>query len=98
MKQHSVRRSHMPANKPGDAPKDAKKFVNFNTAATNGVAPAESAFVRDEAYEESPGVAQALAAIDARAPVILIAGRAGTGKPRPGPSPTTPPRPHSHPP
>jgi ATP-dependent exoDNAse (exonuclease V) alpha subunit len=43
---------------------------------------AEPEFVRDEVYEASPGVGQALAAVDARAPVILITGRAGTGKTR----------------
>jgi hypothetical protein len=43
---------------------------------------AETEFVRDEAYEASPGVAQALAAVDAQAPVILVTGRAGTGKTR----------------
>jgi ATP-dependent DNA helicase PIF1 len=42
----------------------------------------EPEFVRDEAYEASPGVAQALAAVDAKAPVILLTGRAGTGKTR----------------
>jgi ATP-dependent exoDNAse (exonuclease V) alpha subunit len=44
--------------------------------------PAEPEFVRDEAYEASPGVGQALAAVDAKAPVILLTGRAGTGKTR----------------
>jgi ATP-dependent DNA helicase PIF1 len=51
----------------------------------NGAPPArqpEPEFVRDEAYEASPGIAQALAAVDARAPVILLTGRAGTGKTR----------------
>jgi ATP-dependent DNA helicase PIF1 len=43
---------------------------------------AEPEFVRDEAYEASPGIAQALAAVDAKAPVILLTGRAGTGKTR----------------
>jgi ATP-dependent exoDNAse (exonuclease V) alpha subunit len=82
MKQHSVKQPVESAHQPGDA----KKFANFNrSVAVKGSAPAqpaESAFVRDEAYEASPGVGQALAAIDARAPVILIAGRAGTGKTR----------------
>jgi ATP-dependent DNA helicase PIF1 len=39
-------------------------------------------FKRDESYEASPGVAEALAAIDAGAPAVLIIGRAGTGKTR----------------
>jgi len=82
MKQHSVKPPAEPAHQPGDA----KKFANFNRAlAAKGstpAQPAESAFVRDEVYEASPGVAQALAALDARTPAILIAGRAGTGKTR----------------
>ena len=80
MKQHSVKQPAESAHQPGDA----KKFANFNrSVAVKGSAPAQpAAFVRDEAYEASPGVGQALAAIDARAPVILIAGRAGTGKTR----------------
>src|SRR3954469_4706934 len=39
-------------------------------------------FQRDETYERSPGVGEALAAIDAGAPVVLVVGRAGTGKTR----------------
>jgi len=79
MKQHSVKQPLESAQKPGDA----KKFANFNRAlAAKGNPPAEAAFVRDEVYEASPGVRQALAAIDARTPAILIAGRAGTGKTR----------------
>jgi ATP-dependent exoDNAse (exonuclease V) alpha subunit len=42
----------------------------------------ESEFVRDEAYEASSGVGQALAAVDANVPAILLTGRAGTGKTR----------------
>lgn len=37
-------------------------------------------FQRDSAYELSQGVLEALAAIDAMTPVVLIVGRAGTGK------------------
>lgn len=37
---------------------------------------------RDPDYEASPGVAEALAAVDAGAPVLLVTGRAGTGKTR----------------
>src|SRR3954469_25989878 len=39
-------------------------------------------FQRDAAYERSPGVSEALAAIDAGAPVVMVVGRAGTGKTR----------------
>lgn len=39
-----------------------------------------SVFVRDMAYENSAGVHEALTAVDAGAPAILILGRAGTGK------------------
>jgi len=60
----------------------AKKFAQFNRAAAKGPRAAEADFVADEAYEASPGVKQALAAIDARTPAVLIAGRAGTGKTR----------------
>src|SRR4051794_6454310 len=41
-------------------------------------------FQRDAAYERSPGVSEALAAIDAGAPAVLVVGRAGTGKTRLG--------------
>jgi ATP-dependent exoDNAse (exonuclease V) alpha subunit len=85
MKQHSVKQSHVPASKLGGVAKDAKRFVHFNRAvAAQGDRPAESEqpFVRDEAYEATPEVARALAAIDARAVAVLVAGRAGTGKTR----------------
>src|SRR5712671_257795 len=85
MKQHPVKQPDASARRADSAAKDAKKFAHFNRAvATKANIPAisESEFVRDEAYEACPGVGQALAAIDARAPVILIAGRAGTGKTR----------------
>jgi ATP-dependent DNA helicase PIF1 len=42
----------------------------------------EAAFVRDGDYEASPGVGEALAAIDSGCPVLLVTGRAGTGKTR----------------
>jgi ATP-dependent DNA helicase PIF1 len=86
MKQHSVRQPHVPARKLDGVAKDAKTLSQFNRAiAAQGVRPAESAqsaFVRDEAYESTPEVARALAAIDARAAAVLVAGRAGTGKTR----------------
>jgi ATP-dependent DNA helicase PIF1 len=60
-----------------------KKFAHFNRSGTGKPSPPpEKAFVPDPAYEASPGVKEALAAIDARTPVVLIAGRAGTGKTR----------------
>src|SRR5215467_3264631 len=79
MKQHSAKQPVESARQPGGA----KKFANFNRAgAAKGNAGAEEAFVRDEIYEATSEVARALAAIDARTPAILIAGRAGTGKTR----------------
>src|SRR5262249_61575816 len=78
-----MKQSQGPASKPNSAKNDAKNFAHFNRGiAVKGNAAAESAFVRDEAYEATPGVGQALAAIDARTPAVLIAGRAGTGKTR----------------
>jgi hypothetical protein len=62
-------------------PGGVKKFASFNRGTAKGASP-EPAFVPDQAYEASPGVKQALAAIDGRTPVVLIAGRAGTGKTR----------------
>jgi polynucleotide 5'-kinase involved in rRNA processing len=60
-----------------------KTFGKFNRAAAAKNRPNDEAkFERDEAYESSPGVREALAAIDQRAPVIMIVGRAGTGKTR----------------
>jgi ATP-dependent DNA helicase PIF1 len=86
MKQHSVRQPQVAASKPDGVAKHAKKFTHFNRAVVaQGDRPAESgqsAFVRDAAYEATPEVAQALAAIDARAALVLVAGRAGTGKTR----------------
>src|SRR5260370_38896224 len=80
MKQHSVKQPVESTHQPGDT----KKFANFNRAvAAKGNAPAESAFVRDEDYEATPGVRQALAAIHARTPAILMAGRVRTGMTRP---------------
>ena len=42
----------------------------------------DGGFRRDAVYEASPGVADALAAVDDGAPVVLVTGRAGTGKTR----------------
>ena len=41
---------------------------------------AQSDFVADPSYEALPGIADTLKAIDAHSPVILVLGRAGTGK------------------
>ncbi len=38
--------------------------------------------LRDEAFEASPGIREALDAIDGGAPLVLVTGRAGTGKTR----------------
>lgn len=59
-----------------------KSFGEFSARLPQQPPPREHRprFVRDEAYESSPGVREALAAIDAGAPVVLITGRAGTGK------------------
>jgi ATP-dependent DNA helicase PIF1 len=66
-----------------EKPVSARKFASFNGAvALQGNAAPKEPFVPDETYEASPGVGQALAAIDAKMPVMLIAGRAGTGKTR----------------
>ncbi len=79
MKQPSIKQPKGEALKPGSA----RKFASFNRDVTpKRGAASETEFVRDEAYEATPGVCQALAAIDARAPAILITGRAGTGKTR----------------
>ena len=60
-----------------------KKFANFiHGVLAKASATSETAFVRDEAYEATLGVRQALAAIDASTPAVLITGRAGTGKTR----------------
>lgn len=66
-----------PAEKSGGA----RKFRDFNR---NAARPAgrEPGFVRDDTYEASAGVGEALAAVDAGAPIILLTGRAGTGKTR----------------
>jgi ATP-dependent DNA helicase PIF1 len=39
-------------------------------------------FKRDHQYESSPGIKEALAAIDEGHPIVLVVGRAGTGKTR----------------
>ncbi len=63
-------------------PAKSKRFGKFNgTAATQPPRPAAQ-FKRNEEYEASPGVAEALAAVDGGAPALLIVGRAGTGKTR----------------
>jgi ATP-dependent DNA helicase PIF1 len=60
----------------------ARPFAQFNRGAARGSLAAETTYEPDAAYEASPGVKQALAAIDGGTPAVLIAGRAGTGKTR----------------
>ena len=59
-----------------------KSFGKFNSKLPSQPVQVErrAPFVRDRTYENSPGVKEALAAIDTRAPIILVTGRAGTGK------------------
>jgi hypothetical protein len=61
-----------------------RHFSDFNPRRPKQGKPAgrKAGFQRDEAYEQSPGVNEALTAIDAGAPVVLVIGRAGTGKTR----------------
>lgn len=47
-----------------------------------GSSSAVAPFTRDSEYESSPGIREALAAIDSGRPAILVTGRAGTGKTR----------------
>src|SRR4051812_31077274 len=63
---------------------DTRHFGEFNRRLPTQGKPTgqKPKFQRDEAYERSPGVSEALAAIDAGAPVVLVVGRAGTGKTR----------------
>src|SRR5215218_512223 len=65
---------------------DTRHFGEFNCRLPTQSKPADSPrkpkFQRDETYERSPGVGEALTAIDAGAPVVLFVGRAGTGKTR----------------
>ena len=65
---------------------NTRHFGEFNhrlpTQGKPAGSPRKPKFQRDEAYERSPGVGEALTAIDAGAPVVLVVGRAGTGKTR----------------
>ena len=65
---------------------NTRQFAEFDRRLPTQSKPADSPrkakFQRDETYERSPGVGEALAAIDAGAPVVLVVGRAGTGKTR----------------
>jgi ATP-dependent DNA helicase PIF1 len=60
----------------------AKYFSGFNSSLPKQPVPPDgrSEFRRNPEFEASPGIREALAAIDAREPAILISGRAGTGK------------------
>ena len=70
-------------NESAVAPPGARKFGSFNRGvAAKAKSAADANFKKDEQYEASPGVREALAAIDAGTPAVLIVGRAGTGKTR----------------
>jgi ATP-dependent DNA helicase PIF1 len=66
---------------PPTPPAKTRRFGQFGRSATTTRAQA-AAFTPDKAYESSPGVAEALAAVDAGVPALLVVGRAGTGKTR----------------
>jgi len=58
-----------------------RRFGASSRSAGNSLPmPRRVIFNADPAYEKTPGVEEALAAIDAKVPVILVTGRAGTGK------------------
>lgn len=62
----------------------ARRFGEFERQLVRPVGRSgdQAGFQQDREYEASPGVRDALAAIDAGAPIILVFGRAGTGKTR----------------
>jgi ATP-dependent DNA helicase PIF1 len=64
------------------SPAKTKQFGKFSRGVAAMQSRAAAEFRRDEQYEASPGVTEALAAVDAGAPAILVIGRAGTGKTR----------------
>src|SRR5215210_590966 len=63
---------------------NTRQFGEFNGRLPTQGKPAgrKPKFQRDEQYERSLGVGEALTAIDAGSPVALVVGRAGTGKTR----------------
>jgi ATP-dependent DNA helicase PIF1 len=63
-------------------PAKTKQFGKFSRGVAAMQSRAAAEFRRDEPYEASPGVTEALAAVDAGAPAVLVIGRAGTGKTR----------------
>ncbi len=63
-------------------PAKSRQFGKFSRAGAAMQPRPAGEFKRDEPYEASPGVTEALAAVDAGAPALLIVGRAGTGKTR----------------
>src|SRR5271163_5352276 len=67
---------------PQKAPAKAKPLGKFGRGLAAVRSRAAAQFERDETYEASPGVTEALAAVDAGAPALLVVGRAGTGKTR----------------
>jgi ATP-dependent DNA helicase PIF1 len=64
------------------APAKTKQFGKFSRGVAAMQSRTAGEFKPDEQYEASPGVTEALAAVDAGAPAILVIGRAGTGKTR----------------
>jgi ATP-dependent DNA helicase PIF1 len=70
-----------PQNAPAP-PAKTKQFGKFSRGIAAMASRAAAQFKRDEEYEASPGVTEALAAVDAGAPAVLVIGRAGTGKTR----------------
>jgi hypothetical protein len=75
----SMRRAQSPA--PATAPSQ-RDFANFNAKLPKQPHPTNDKlnFKENKAYENSPGVREALATIDAGTSAVLITGRAGTGK------------------
>jgi ATP-dependent DNA helicase PIF1 len=73
-----------PVSDPADiAVTRPRAFGGFRHPPSAPAAPTDpESFVRDDAYEASPGVREALAAVDDGRPAILVTGRAGTGKTR----------------
>jgi hypothetical protein len=57
-----------------------RRFGGSARAGSSTTPPRRTLFKPDPAYEQTSGVAETLAALDAKIPVILVTGRAGTGK------------------
>ena len=69
---------------PGDdeslSSRATRRFGSASRNASHAMPQRRAIFQADPAYEKTQGVSEALAAIDAKVPVILVTGRAGTGK------------------